>query len=306
MALNAPYTANTIIQSTQVSNDIVGLANGSNDTNTNSMSTFRSEALYNFIASGCIWTADSVGVNKNASMSAGVAYIAGVRVTVAVVTGRVFTASVDTYIDSNSAGTLVYTEVANNAASPALAANSIRVGIIITGGTTIATTGSINQGQESSVLPIASSIPYVTTDSLGNLINPRDIGYSTLGYTEKTTGQSGITAITDITGMSLVVKIPTNVYHIWLHGEATISSASAATTVTLSVTDGSNVVQCERSQIIVSANAAALQAVDTVRKITVIPGTTYTFKLRLTATAASVVNNGDSANKASVLRVSRA
>jgi hypothetical protein len=75
MALNAPYTPSTVIQSTQVSNDLVGLANGSNDTATNSMSTFRSEAFYDYVASGCVWTGDSYGASRNASMTAGVVSI---------------------------------------------------------------------------------------------------------------------------------------------------------------------------------------------------------------------------------------
>jgi hypothetical protein len=133
-----------------------------------------SENGYDYVASGGVWSADSVGVNRNASMTAMICYINGRRLSISAVTARTFTASKDTYIDvldnGDGTGTLVYTEATNNAASSALASNSIRIGIIVTGATTIAATTSINQGQESRILPIASSIAYSVTDSIGNLI----------------------------------------------------------------------------------------------------------------------------------------
>src|SRR5205085_10334892 len=113
-------------------------------------------------------------------------YINGRRHTVATITAHAFTASKDTYIDLlystvDNVATPVYTEVSNNAASPALAANSVRVCIIQSGATITATT-KVNQGEETKVFPIASSIPYAVTDSLGNLICPRDPNRKILGY----------------------------------------------------------------------------------------------------------------------------
>ena len=110
-------------------------------------------------------------------MTSGVIYINGRRLTASAVAAQSFTASKDTYIDAsdNGDGTalLTYTEVANNAASPALAANNVRIGIIVTGAITIAAAGSVNHGQEDKVLTFASSVPYAVTDSLGNLLFPR-------------------------------------------------------------------------------------------------------------------------------------
>lgn len=172
------------------------------------------EAQFAFIASGMVWSGDSYGVNRNASMTAGVCYINGRRISIAAVTARTFTASVDTYIDvldnGDGTGTLVYTTALNNAASPALAANSIRIGIIITGATTIANSGSVNQGQETAVLPIASSIAYTTTDSLGNLITPRDATRRLLGLRILPSGftTTNLTA-TQITGLTVPVLVPT-------------------------------------------------------------------------------------------------
>jgi hypothetical protein len=168
-------------------------------------------ALYDFIESGCIWTADSVGVTRAASMSAGVVWIGGKRLTVAAVTGRLFTGSRDTYVDFSDSGSgtasITYTEAANNAASTSL--SGLRNAIIVTAAGSIATTGSINQGQESALLPIVSSIPYAVTDSLGNLICPRDPNRKLLGYRQISADFTTTSATkAQITGLSVPVVIP--------------------------------------------------------------------------------------------------
>lgn len=181
------------------------------------LQNFASQTTFDHVYSGGVWTADSVGVNRNASMTAIGVYIGGIPATIAAVTARTFTASKDTYIDvlsaANGTATLVYTEVANNAASPALAANSIRIGIIVTGATTIATTGSINQGERDKILPIASSIPYATTDSLGNLICPRDSNRKLLGMRQLITTQATASqspTYVQMTGVSVPFLAPAN------------------------------------------------------------------------------------------------
>lgn len=172
------------------------------------------DTMYDFVAQNTgVWTGDNLGVNKNASMTALTVYINGRRITIGAVSARVFTASKDTYIDvldnADGTGTLVYTEVSNNAASPALAANSLRLGIIVTGATTIAAAGSINQGQEDKVLPIASSIAYSVTDSLGNLICSRDPNHKLLGYRQITSNfTTTSSAQVQITGLSCPVIVP--------------------------------------------------------------------------------------------------
>lgn len=163
--------------------------------------------LFDFVESGCVWTADSVGVNLNASMTSGVVWLSGKRLTVAAVTARAFTTNVDTYIDlsdnGDGTGLLAYDEEATNAASPALAAGSIRIGIIQAAATITATT-KVNQGQETKVFPIASSIPYAVTDSLGNLICPRDPNRKTLGYRQAITNQ----ASTSTTNTATILQVP--------------------------------------------------------------------------------------------------
>jgi hypothetical protein len=200
---------------------------------------------FDYVASGCVWTADAAGSTRLASMTSGVAYINGRRHTVAAVTSRTFTASKDTYIDLlysvvDNVATPVYTEVANNAASPALAANSIRIGIIVTGVSSIAAAASINQGQEDRVLPIASSIPYAVTDSLGNLICPRDPNRRILGKRQIVANFTNATtpALTDVTGLNTTVNVPTGrKVKISVDGNYVTASGAAGNSFALSILD---------------------------------------------------------------------
>lgn len=172
---------------------------------------------YDFVFSGCVITADSAGSNLNFSMSSGVVVINGNPVTVAAFNAAAATASKDIYVDvldnGDGTGLVVKTGgniVANNAASPALASNSVRLGIVVAGATTIAAAASINQGQEDRVLPIASSIPYAVTDQLGNLICPRDPNRKLLGYRQILTDftTTANPTVTDITGISVPYIAP--------------------------------------------------------------------------------------------------
>ena len=141
------------------------------------------EGLADFVASGCVWSGDAYGSTRVASMTSGVVYINGKRISVSAVTSRTFTASKDTYVDIDENGTISYSEITNNAASPSLAANSIRIAIIVTGASNIANQYSINQGQIAKTttdirLPRSTSHSgtdgSVITDTDGNRICNRD------------------------------------------------------------------------------------------------------------------------------------
>lgn len=303
MAVTNTFSANTLIESAKVNENFDDLATGDGDETENSLRTFRDESFYDHVVSGGIIT--DPGASLSQTTTALVAVIDGRRVTISA-TAKTYTASKDTYVDvlrSGTSASYVYTEVSNNAASPALASNSIRLAIVTTNGSEIT---NVNQGEPDQVIPIASSIPYSVSDSLGNLINPRDVNARILGYSQRATGQGGITSVTDITGMSTTIKTPANCYRLKLSASVTISSATAGTTAELKITDSSNVIQIERSTIIVSSNAAALQFIACETLIDVSPATTYTFKLRALGSATVVINNGDSADKRSVLTVERA
>jgi len=205
---SAHLTGSTVIMA-PVDKWFTSLASGELSTD-----PIRTEGWFDFVASGMVWSGDSYASTRNASMTSGVMYINGRRLTASLVTSRSFTASKDTYIDAsdNGDGTvlLTYTEVANNAASPALAANSVRIGIIVTGASNIASAGSVNQGEFDKVLPIASSVPYQVTDSLGNLICPRDPYRKVLGYRQRTSGNFNAgTTPTQITELTCPVIVPT-------------------------------------------------------------------------------------------------
>lgn len=166
------------------------------------------EQSLDFVASGLVWTGNSYGGSLIASMTAGVIYISGIRLAISAVVSRAFTANRDTYIDIANNGVISYTEVNNNLASPALAANSVRIAIVVTGAS-VANVGAINQGQIGKLLPIASSTPYSVTDSLGNIICPRDPNRKLLGYRQLIAIPATITTATaDVVGLSVPVIVP--------------------------------------------------------------------------------------------------
>lgn len=68
--------------------------------------------------------------------TAGVAYVTGVRVFKSA-TSKTYTASKDTYVDLNSAGTYTYVAVANGAGAPAITADSLRLAKVVTSGTAV-------------------------------------------------------------------------------------------------------------------------------------------------------------------------
>lgn len=166
-----------------------------------------------FVSSGLVWSGDAYASTRAASMTAGRIKVNTSFLSISAVTARVFTASKDTYVDVldnlDGTGTLVYTEVSNNAASPALAANSTRIAIIVTGASNIAAAGSVNQGQQDKVLPIASSIAYSVTDSLGNLICPRDPNHQIIGYRQITANVTTTsTSFANVAGLSAPAIVP--------------------------------------------------------------------------------------------------
>ncbi len=87
-------------------------------------------------------------------------------------------------------------------------------------------------------MPIASSVPYQVTDSLGNLICPRDPNRKLLGLRRRLSDFTAAAANTQITELSVPVKIPFG-----RKIKATITGkfiqhTTAVTNVTLSIWDG--------------------------------------------------------------------
>ncbi len=169
---------------------LYGIANGDLSTTNNNLPLWRGYDVKDHVMTGCVWSGDSYGSTRLASMTSGIVCIGGQIVSVDAVANRTFIASRDTYVDVDDTGTLYYTDVANNAASPALTTGRMRIAIIVTGASSIASAASVNQGQEDKLLPIASSSAYSVTDSLGNLICNRSPNKTVIGYRQFTTGDS--------------------------------------------------------------------------------------------------------------------
>ncbi len=72
------------------------------------------------------------------TISAGVAYVQGVRVSV-IATANTYVANRDTYVDLSSAGVYTFVAVTNGAGVPAVTANNMRVAKVVTSGSAITT-----------------------------------------------------------------------------------------------------------------------------------------------------------------------
>lgn len=224
------HLAGTVVEMNLTAQDIIDAMNVPND-----IITKIDETTFDFVAEGCILAGVSYGASLNYTMTLGTVYINGTRVVVSAIASTALAASKDNYIDVGINGVVTVTAVANNAASPALAANSIRLGIIVTGAANIANVGSVNQGQENKVLPIASSIAYSVTDSLGNLICPRDPQRKVLGYRQATSSSNPNTTPTAIPGLTVPVIVPTGrkVKVSFYGGAATGGAPGAVLTIAL-------------------------------------------------------------------------
>lgn len=110
------------------------VATGDSQLRSVSLETIHSEMLGDYVSSGLIWSLSSGLVG---TMTSGIAYIGGKRLVVSAIATRTYTASKDTYVSLDNTGTFTYSEVANNAASPSLPANSVWVAKVVTSGAAI-------------------------------------------------------------------------------------------------------------------------------------------------------------------------
>lgn len=163
-----------------------------------------SEALGNFVASGLVWSISSGLVG---AMTTGVVYIGGKRILPIAIASKTFTASQDTYVSVSNTGTVAYSPVANNAASPTLPANSVWLAIVVSGASAIT---SINTGKTSAIAPVFTQAVVAVCDTNGQLIYPT-ANQRLIGYRVSTTNMSSmVNTLTLIPGCLLTVNIPTN------------------------------------------------------------------------------------------------
>jgi hypothetical protein len=166
---------------------------------------------YNFVvAGGAVIAGLGYGTTLTASLSAGACYINGLRNTIAAVATRTYTASKDTYVDAlyNASGTatIVYTEVANGAASPTLAANSIRLAKVVTGAN-IAAASSIQQWGVDSVTA-AGQVNYIYNTSPSAAPVFVYTNGDTVGGTYYYRNQSGVKELWGLTATKSVTTTP--------------------------------------------------------------------------------------------------
>lgn len=122
------------------------------------------DVLNDFVATGLL---PSVPAPVSLSMTtpAGVAYILGTRVAPAA-TAKAYTASRDTYVDLSSAGAYTYSEVANGAGAPAVAANSLRLFKVVTNGTEITGVTDLRELRLIPKSPLLPQLPSYTVATL--------------------------------------------------------------------------------------------------------------------------------------------
>jgi len=158
---SAHLTGSTVIMAS-VDEYFEGLADG-----TLSTDPIRTAVISNHVVSGGI-VAQSAGLVGTFSNI--VFYLNGQRYSGSSIANKTYTASKDTYVDVTAASggtvSVTYSEVANGAASPSLAANYVRIAKVITSGAAI--TSVVQSGYN---------------DSLGNIIRPNGaVGSSNVDF----------------------------------------------------------------------------------------------------------------------------
>ena len=127
-----------------------------------------------FVVSGL--TGADPGASLAMTIAAGVAYVIGRRVVKlagAADLTRNYTVSKDTYADISHTGAITYTEVANGAGAPAVAANSLRLMKVVTNGSEITGVTDLRV-LTPGVKDSAGTVRTVTSSSTANAIAQRD------------------------------------------------------------------------------------------------------------------------------------
>lgn len=181
------------------------------------------ESFVNYVYSGgVIGNLGGLGI----TISGGIFYINGNRLVFAGVGSQTLAASKDVYIDIDNLGNVVYQSVSNGAASPSITANSIRVGIVVTGAATIS---AINQGSILATAPTVGSTVLTVSDSLGNLIYNTDPYGAIFGvrslFADQVTGATTPVAMTPLSCPVIVPSINTKLKLV-LEGGAAYSGTS--------------------------------------------------------------------------------
>ena len=172
------------------------------------------------------------------AVSPGVVWINGQRMYIAGYGPASQGNNADGYYDADLAtGTVVLTTASNNGASPALAPNRIRLGIVVSSGGSVTV---INQGSPAATGPTISSVILSVTDTLGNLIYPSSPTQTLIGYKQITTDFSVASAsYSAVTGLSVPIIVPLGrrvSVSVWT--KSLVTSGTTSTAALMNVTDG--------------------------------------------------------------------
>lgn len=173
------FSPHTKAESAKVNENFTDLSTGEGDVNSNRLELFRAEVFRDFVDTGLVW---SIVSGLNGTMTTGVAYITDptplmLRLEVASITSRTFTASKDTYCDLGFDGVVDYNEVANGATAPALASNHIRLAKVVTNGSAI--TSIVTTTFDGVTNPIRPLTPLETSNVLNKYKFHAYLGSST-------------------------------------------------------------------------------------------------------------------------------
>ena len=128
-ALNVQAQANTFAEPQTFDAAIVQSASAGVNNQSALMNT--ADAFSDFIANGMQWAIPS-SASLTTGMSAGTAYLNGVRTIVAAVSSYAFPASSDTYVSFDNAGTPAYQSVANGTTAPTPASGYVQTAKVVT------------------------------------------------------------------------------------------------------------------------------------------------------------------------------
>lgn len=155
----------------------------------------RTDANVNWVVSGGLLAGFS---SLTPSLTAGVAYVGGVRVNSGGYTGAAVAINQDTYVDMDNNGNFTQTGVANNAAAPALAAGSIRLAKYVSNASAITSTLQIGSDSLSNLLlpPYNSEMAVLRNDNATNSEKPHSTILTGWGVLTPGVANSANTTIT--------------------------------------------------------------------------------------------------------------